>query len=98
MTISTPRRLALKACALAVLGLAAAGGALAETWPSKPVTLVVPFPPGGTTDVLARALGDKLGASIGQPVIVENKPGAGATLGADSVSYTHLTLPTILLV
>jgi len=86
MTISTPRRLALKACALAVLGLAAAGGALAETWPSKPVTLVVPFPPGGTTDVLARALGDKLGASIGQPVIVENKPGAGATLGADYVA------------
>ena len=86
MSTSTSRRLALKACALAVLGLAAAGGALAETWPSKPVTLVVPFPPGGTTDVLARALSDKLAVSIGQPVIVENKPGAGATLGADYVA------------
>ena len=86
MHTSPTRRLALKACALAVLGLAAAGGALAETWPSKPVTLVVPFPPGGTTDVLARALGDKLAVSIGQPVIVENKPGAGATLGADYVA------------
>ena len=47
---------------------------------------VVPFPPGGTTDVLARALGDKLAQSLGQPVIVESKPGAGATLGADYVA------------
>ena len=46
----------------------------------------MPFPPGGTTDVLARALGEKLSQSLGQPVIVENKPGAGATLGADYVA------------
>jgi tripartite-type tricarboxylate transporter receptor subunit TctC len=96
MNTSTPRRLALKACALAVLGLAAAGSALAETWPSKPVTLVVPFPPGGTTDVLARALSDKLAVSLGQPVIVENKPGAGATLGADYVSKSKADGHTLL--
>lgn len=60
--------------------------AAAETWPSKPVSLVVPFAAGGTTDVLARALGDKLSLSLGQPVIVENKPGAGSTLGADIVA------------
>ena len=60
--------------------------ALAQTWPSKPISLVVPFPPGGTTDVLARALADKLGAVLGQSVIVESKPGAGATLGADYVA------------
>jgi tripartite-type tricarboxylate transporter receptor subunit TctC len=60
-------------------------GAFAQTWPSKPITLIVPFPPGGTTDVLARSLADKLSPALGQPVIVEGKPGAGATLGADYV-------------
>jgi tripartite-type tricarboxylate transporter receptor subunit TctC len=60
--------------------------AIAQTWPEKPITLVVPFPPGGTTDVLARALAERLQQSLGQPVIVESKPGAGATLGADHVA------------
>jgi len=58
----------------------------AQSWPEKPVSLVVPFAAGGTTDVLARALGDELSKSLGQPVIGENKPGAGATLGADIVA------------
>jgi tripartite-type tricarboxylate transporter receptor subunit TctC len=72
--------------------LAAAGGLVftglvhAQAYPNKPITLVVPFPPGGTTDVLARALADKLGPALGQTVIVESKPGAGATLGADYVA------------
>lgn len=60
--------------------------AQSQEWPTKPVSLVVPFAAGGTTDVLARALGDQLSKSMGQPFIVENKPGAGATLGADIVS------------
>ena len=69
------------------LGLAiASGGALAQAWPSKPISLIVPFPAGGTTDVLARALAEKLTLSLGQTVIVESKPGAGATLGADYVA------------
>ena len=74
------------AALLAVAGLGAIPiQASAQAWPTKPVTLVVPFPPGGTTDVLARALADKLGPALGQTVIVESKPGAGATLGADYV-------------
>ena len=60
--------------------------AQAQAWPERPVTLVVPFPAGGTTDVLARALAEKLQQSLGQTVIVESKPGAGATLGADYVA------------
>src|SRR5690242_20266398 len=63
-----------------------ATGAWAQSWPTKPVTIVVPFPAGGTTDVLARAISTKLSAAIGQPVIVDNKPGAGATLGAAQVA------------
>jgi tripartite-type tricarboxylate transporter receptor subunit TctC len=62
------------------------GTAFAQSWPTKPVTLVVPFATGGTTDALARAVGQELSKSLGQSVIVENKGGAGATLGADQVA------------
>ena len=69
------------------LGLALTGGnAMAQAWPSKSISLIVPFPAGGTTDVLARALGERLSQSLGQPVVVESKPGAGATIGADYVA------------
>ena len=59
---------------------------LPRHWPAKPISLIVPFAAGGTTDVLARAIGQELSKSLGQPVIVESKPGAGATLGADFVA------------
>ncbi|CAM3836458.1 Bug family tripartite tricarboxylate transporter substrate binding protein [Bordetella tumulicola] len=72
--------------ALCALGFTAATPAAAQMYPTRPVNLVVPFPAGGTTDALARALGQELAKSLGQPVVVENKPGAGATLGADYVA------------
>lgn len=57
-----------------------------ETWPSKPIRLVVSYPAGGVSDNVARALGDKLAAQLGQPVVVENKAGAGGALGLDQVA------------
>ncbi len=75
----------------------AAGAASAQSWPTKTVTIVVPFPAGGTTDVLARAVGSKLSAVIGQSVIVDNKPGAGATLGAEFVSKASADGHTLLM-
>ena len=78
------RRRAIQAAFLVAATIG--GGASAQSWPNKPITLIVPFPAGGTTDVLARALADKLSQSLAQAVIVESKPGAGATLGADFVA------------
>ncbi len=81
---SLNRRRVVQALAL---GLAVAGtSAMAQSWPTRPISLIVPFAAGGTTDVLARALADKLSQSLGQPVVVESKPGAGATIGADFVA------------
>jgi tripartite-type tricarboxylate transporter receptor subunit TctC len=60
--------------------------AMAQAWPAKPIRIVVPFPPGGSTDVLARRIGEKLAVVFGQPVIVDNRAGAGGTLGADYVA------------
>ena len=89
------RRTALQLAALALASVA--GAAHAQAWPSKPVSLVVPFPAGGTTDVLARALAERLSPAIGQPVIVENKPGAGATIGADHVAKAKADGHTLLI-
>ena len=76
----------IKRILVALFAAALAGTAFSQAWPAKPVRFVVPYPPGGTSDILARTIAEKLGAALGQPVVVENKPGANGNLGADYVA------------
>ena len=72
----------LAACLLAL----AAQGALAQAYPSKPIKMITPYPPGGPTDVLARAVSPKLAERLGQPIVIDNRPGASGMIGADMVA------------
>jgi tripartite-type tricarboxylate transporter receptor subunit TctC len=78
----TTRRLALAAAMTIGLGLVTAPSAYAQTFPTKPITLIVPFAAGGPSDVIARLLGDHMGRTLGQQVVIENVAGAGGTAGA----------------
>jgi tripartite-type tricarboxylate transporter receptor subunit TctC len=72
--------------ALAATALAAAGLVQAQAYPNKPVKVIIPFPPGGTLDTVGRMLAQKLGDQLGQPFVVENKPGGNGVIGADQVA------------
>jgi tripartite-type tricarboxylate transporter receptor subunit TctC len=85
------RRLAAALLALAALG------AHAQDWPARPVRLVVPFAPGGVTDTSARVVADRLGARLGQPVVVENRPGASGNIGTQQVAQATPDGYTLLL-
>jgi tripartite-type tricarboxylate transporter receptor subunit TctC len=89
------KRIMHAAVVAALLGTGSA--AIAQAWPAKNISIIVPFATGGTTDAIARTLGQELSKSLGKPVIVENKPGAGATIGADYVAKAKPDGYTILL-
>ena len=82
--------------ALVAALLLVCSSAAAQTWPSKPIRVVVPFTAGSTTDIIARAVTDKMAASLGQPIVVENRGGAGGTVGAAVVAKAEPDGYTIL--
>jgi tripartite-type tricarboxylate transporter receptor subunit TctC len=82
---------------IAAAAIVLASSAWAQTFPTKSVTIIVPFPPGGTTDVLARTIGQKLSEMWKQPVVIDNRAGAGATIGASVVAKANPDGHTLLM-
>jgi len=93
----TNRRLAFTSIALAIVGFLALPAGAQTAWPTKAVRIVVPFAPGGTTDILARAIAPELSKAFGQPFIVDNRAGAGGNVGADLVAKSPADGYTLLM-
>ena len=93
---SLSRRVAM-ALGIAALGAGATGVHAQSTWPERQIRIVVPFAPGGASDILGRLIAKELAASLKQPVIVDNRPGAGGTIGADAVAKSPPDGYTLLL-
>ena len=99
MAITSRARRALFSVIIAMIALPD-GASAQKTYPTKPVRILVPFPPGGPADALARIVGDKLGQALGQPFVIENKPGAGGNIGMEQGAkaapdgYTLTLAPT----
>ncbi len=76
----------VRAIAALAIMISGTGVALAQGWPNRPIRMVVPYTPGGYTDLMARLVGQKMSEALGQPIVFENKPGANAVIGTDSVA------------
>jgi tripartite-type tricarboxylate transporter receptor subunit TctC len=88
---------------LAALGLLGPAEAQVQNWPTRPIKFVVPYAPGGGNDIIARVIGEKLNQLLGQPIIIDNRSGAGGNIGAEFVAksaadgYTFLVTPNAVL-
>lgn len=99
-----PSKIFSRTLVLAAMACSAANLAMAQVWPAKPVHIIVPYPPGGAGDTLARNVGKKMGEILGQPVIVDNKPGGAGTIGisegfrapADGYTITFVAVPFVI--
>jgi tripartite-type tricarboxylate transporter receptor subunit TctC len=87
----------MKRLTMFLAAMLVAGAAAAQAWPAKPIKFVVPFTAGSGTDIIARAVGDAMGKGLGQPIIVDNKPGAGGTIGANLVAHSEPDGYTVLI-
>lgn len=75
-----------QALSIAVLAMCASSAALAQSWPQRPIKVVIPFPPGGPSDLVMRTAAEKILANLKQPIVIENQPGAGGNIGAANVA------------